>query len=62
MQEDWNAEVGRDACGNWQGICEPFSMMTQMREDSDFGVRHLYRSCVCEHFLSSQSIQKMDLP
>ena len=24
MQEDWNAEVGRDACGNWQGICGPF--------------------------------------
>ena len=21
---DWNAEVGMDACGNWQGICGPF--------------------------------------
>ena len=21
VQEDWNAKVGRDACGNWQGIC-----------------------------------------
>ena len=21
---DWNAKVGRDACGNWQGICGPF--------------------------------------
>ena len=20
---DWNAKVGRDACGNWQGICGP---------------------------------------
>ena len=25
MQEDWSAKVGRDACGNWQGICGPFS-------------------------------------
>ena len=24
VQEDWNAKVGRDACGNWQGICGPF--------------------------------------
>ena len=24
VQEDWNANVGRDACGNWQGICGPF--------------------------------------
>ena len=21
VQGDWNAKVGRDACGNWQGIC-----------------------------------------
>ena len=25
VQEDWNAKVGKDACGNWQGICGPFS-------------------------------------
>ena len=25
VQGDWNAKVGRDACGNWQGICGPFS-------------------------------------
>ena len=25
VEGDWNAKVGRDACGNWQGICEPFS-------------------------------------
>ena len=25
MQGDWNAKVGKDACGNWQGICGPFS-------------------------------------
>ena len=24
VQRDWNAKVGRDACGNWQGICRPF--------------------------------------
>ena len=24
VQGDWNAKVGKDACGNWQGICEPF--------------------------------------
>ena len=21
VQGDWNAKVGKDACGNWQGIC-----------------------------------------
>ena len=24
VQGDWNAKVGGDACGNWQGICGPF--------------------------------------
>ena len=24
VQGDWNAKVGRDACGNSQGICGPF--------------------------------------
>ena len=24
MQGDWNEKVGKDACGNWQGICGPF--------------------------------------
>ena len=24
VQGNWNAKVGRDACGNWQGICGPF--------------------------------------
>ena len=24
VQGDWNAKVGTDACGNWQGICGPF--------------------------------------
>ena len=25
VRGDWNAKVGKDACGNWQGICGPFS-------------------------------------
>ena len=24
VQGDWNAKVGKDACGHWQGICGPF--------------------------------------
>ena len=24
VQGNWNAKVGRDACGSWQGICGPF--------------------------------------
>ena len=24
VQGDWNAKVGKDAHGNWQGICKPF--------------------------------------
>ena len=24
MQGDWNAKVGKDACGNRRGICGPF--------------------------------------
>ena len=24
VQEAWNAKLGTDACGNWQGICGPF--------------------------------------
>ena len=24
VQGDWNAKVGRDACGHWQGICGSF--------------------------------------
>ena len=32
VQGDWNAKVGKDACGNWQ---DPSAMTTQMRDDSD---------------------------
>ena len=24
VQGDWNAKVGKDTCGNWQGICGLF--------------------------------------
>ena len=24
VQGYWNAKVGKDACGNWQGMCGPF--------------------------------------
>ena len=24
VQGDWNAKVGKDAGGNWEGICGPF--------------------------------------
>ena len=24
VQGDWNAKVGKYACGNWRGICGPF--------------------------------------
>ena len=37
VQGDWNAEVGRDACGNWQGICRP-SCNDETNEDSDFWI------------------------
>ena len=28
---DWNAKVGKGACGNWQGICGPFNDDTDER-------------------------------
>ena len=36
VQGDWNAKVGKDACGNWKAFVDPSAMMTQMREDSNF--------------------------
>ena len=37
VQEDWNEKVGKNACGNWQGICRPFcNDDTHEREDSYF--------------------------
>ena len=36
VQGDWNAKVGKYACRNWQCVCGPYAMTTQMREDSDF--------------------------
>ena len=40
VQGGWNAKVGKDACGNWQGICGPFS-------NSDTNERGLKTSGVC---------------
>ena len=31
VQGDWNAKVGKGACGNWQGICGPFNDDTDER-------------------------------
>ena len=63
-QGDWNAIVGRDACGNWQGIC---GMMTQMREDSDFwSLQPLTTLCwrtylvITKHLEDGHGIAQMD--
>ena len=62
MQGDWNVKVGKDACGNWQGICGPFGS----DDKNERGLRLLEFAtfngpCVGEHIWSSQSIQKMDM-
>ena len=36
VQGDWNAEVGRDACGNWRDACGPF-----FDDDNERGLRLL---------------------
>ena len=36
VQGDWNAEVGRDACGNWRDACGPFC-----DDDNERGLRLL---------------------
>ena len=41
VQEDWNAKVGRDACGNWQGICGPFCNGDTNERTQISGVCHL---------------------
>ena len=42
VQRDRNANVGKDACGNWQGVCGPFSNDdTNKRELKTSGVCHL---------------------
>ena len=57
VQGDWNAEVGRDACRNWQGICGPFCN----DDTNERGLRLLeFATFNDEHIWSSQSIQKMD--
>ena len=36
VQGNWNAKVGRDACGSGIAFVDPSAIMTQIREDSDF--------------------------
>ena len=57
VQGDWNAKVGRDACGNWQGICGPFCN----DDTNERGLRLLEFAAFNEHIWSSQGIQKMDM-
>ena len=60
VQGDWIAKVGRNACGNWQGICGPFCN----DDTNERGLRLLFATfndLVGEHIWSSQSIQKMDM-
>ena len=37
VQGDWNAKVGKNVCGNWQGICGPLCN----DDTNERGVRHL---------------------
>ena len=37
VQGDWNAKVGKDACGNWQGISGPLCN----DDTNERGLRHL---------------------
>ena len=62
VQGDWNAKVGRDACGNWQGICGPFCN----DDTNERGLKLLEFATfndlvLANNFWSSQSIQKMDM-
>ena len=41
VQEDWNAKVGGDACGNWQGIYGPFCNDDTNERTQTSGVCHL---------------------
>ena len=41
VKGDWNAKVGRDACGNWQGICGPFCNGDTNERTQISGVCHL---------------------
>ena len=41
VQREWNAKVGKDACGNWQSICGPFSNDDTNERTQTSGVCHL---------------------
>ena len=36
VQENWNAQVGRDAQADWEAYVDPTAMLRQMREVSKF--------------------------
>ena len=61
IQGDWNAEVGKDAHENWQGICRLFCN----DKTNERGLRLLefatFNNFLLANTRSSQSIQKMDL-
>ena len=62
VQGDWSAKVGRDACGNWRGICGPFC--NNDINERGFGLLKFasFNDLVLANtFRSSQSNQKMDL-
>ena len=60
VQGDWKAKVGRDACGNWQGICGPFCN----DDTNERGLRLLEFATFNDLVLANtfgQGIQKMDV-
>ena len=63
VQGVWNAKVGKDACGNWQGIGGPFCN----NDRNERGLRLLEFAIFNDLVLANtfghppQSIQKMDL-
>ena len=55
LQGDWKATVGRDACGNGQGICGPFCNDDTNEEDSDFwSLPPLTTLCWRTHLISTK--------
>ena len=51
VQRDWNAKMGRDACGNWQGISGPFfNDDTNKRGLKTSGVCHLIDLVLADTF------------
>ena len=59
VQGDWNEKVGKDACGNWQGICGPFCNDDTNERGLRLSLPPLTILC-WQTLWSSHSIQKMD--